>query len=42
MNRIREYIIENPAKWAGDEDNPENIIHRRGIRESPLQYKPPL
>jgi REP element-mobilizing transposase RayT len=42
MNRIREYIIENPAKWAGDEDNPENIIHYRGIRESPLQYKPPL
>ena len=24
LNRIREYIIDNPAKWAEDEDNPEN------------------
>lgn len=30
MNRIREYIIENPIKWADDKDNPANIIHRRG------------
>jgi len=26
--RTRRYIIENPAKWADDEDNPENIICR--------------
>jgi REP element-mobilizing transposase RayT len=25
LNRIREYIINNPAKWAEDEDNPLNI-----------------
>jgi REP element-mobilizing transposase RayT len=25
MHRIRRYIIENPAKWADDEDNPANI-----------------
>ena len=31
MNRIREYTIENPIKWADDEDNPDTIIHRRGM-----------
>ena len=25
LNRIREYIINNPAKWTEDEDNPLNI-----------------
>ena len=25
INRIRQYIIENPVKWAEDEDNPVNI-----------------
>lgn len=30
MDRILRYIVENPAKWAEDEDNPENIIHRMG------------
>jgi putative transposase len=30
MDRIREYIIVNPMRWADDEDNPANIIHRRG------------
>jgi len=29
LNRIREYIINNPAKWAEDEDNPLNIKNRR-------------
>ena len=24
LNRIREYIIYNPIKWADDEDNPQN------------------
>ena len=28
MNRIRTYIIENPAKWAEDEDNPANMDKR--------------
>jgi REP element-mobilizing transposase RayT len=30
MDRIREYIIENPMRWADDEDNPANITHCRG------------
>jgi REP element-mobilizing transposase RayT len=25
MNRIREYIINNPARWDDDEDNPVNV-----------------
>jgi REP element-mobilizing transposase RayT len=28
MNRIRQYIIDNPAKWAEDGDNPGNIACR--------------
>ncbi len=36
MNRIREYIIGNPARWAEDEDNPANIVHRRGEVSSPI------
>jgi REP element-mobilizing transposase RayT len=36
MYRICRYIIENPAKWAEDEDNPENI-HRSGMHAMPLQ-----
>jgi len=28
MDRIREYIMENPLKWAEDEDHPENIIRK--------------
>jgi REP element-mobilizing transposase RayT len=28
LNRIRQYIIDNPIKWADDENNPENIICR--------------
>ncbi len=30
MNRIRQYISDNPAKWGEDENNPVNIITRRG------------
>jgi putative transposase len=26
MNRIRKYIIDNPAKWVEDENNPVNIV----------------
>lgn len=25
LNRVREYIMHNPARWAEDEDNPMNI-----------------
>jgi len=24
LNRIREYVMENPANWDGDEENPAN------------------
>ena len=35
-NRIREYIINNPANWHDDENNPENIVFVcRGDRRSP-------
>jgi hypothetical protein len=27
LNVIREYIRDNPAQWALDRDNPENIRH---------------
>ena len=26
LNRVREYIRENPARWALDEENPENRV----------------
>ena len=25
LNRIRKYIVENPANWALEKDNPENL-----------------
>jgi len=25
LNNIREYVINNPANWAKDEENPDNI-----------------
>lgn len=31
MNRICEYIIENPIKWTEDEDNPDYIISSRSV-----------
>lgn len=33
MNRIREYIIDNPARWAEDEDNPacRGSINGKGL-----------
>lgn len=37
MNRIREYIIENPMRWADDENNPDTIIHRRGMAPTHTQ-----
>jgi len=35
MNRIRQYIINNPLQWESDNENPNNLV--RAIRESPLQ-----
>ncbi len=35
IDRIRQYIINNPAKWAEDENNPANINCRRGEVPSP-------
>ena len=29
LNRIREYIVNNPARWAEDEDNPVNLNRRQ-------------
>ncbi len=34
LDRIREYILENPVNWTSDEDNP------RGLREDPLHRGP--
>jgi len=48
INRIREYIIGNPAKWSDDENNPVNIIrgdaptrHCRGMAcHAPTHHVP--
>ena len=29
LNRIREYIVNNPARWTEDEDNPANLNRRQ-------------
>jgi len=31
LNLVRAYIINNPAQWSGDEDNPANTSQRRNI-----------
>jgi REP element-mobilizing transposase RayT len=28
LNRIRQYILENPAAWSNDEENPINALNR--------------
>ena len=35
MDRIRGYIIDNPAKWNDDEDNPANITCKGLINQTP-------
>jgi REP element-mobilizing transposase RayT len=30
LNRIRQYIRDNPARWAEDENNPERLKSCRG------------
>jgi REP element-mobilizing transposase RayT len=37
LNRIREYIITNPLKWAEDENNP--LHHVGAVREPPYKGK---
>jgi putative transposase len=32
LNRIREYIINNPAQWPEDENNPVNVNRRLAIQ----------
>lgn len=34
LNRIRQYIIENPLKWDMDSEHPNNIIRKRLNRKS--------
>jgi hypothetical protein len=29
LDRVREYIIRNPERWANDEENPDNPRARR-------------
>jgi REP element-mobilizing transposase RayT len=32
LNRISQYIVDNPARWSEDENNPANIVtHGRGM-----------
>jgi REP element-mobilizing transposase RayT len=35
LNRIRQYIAENPARWADDQDNPENWSRQGGFETRP-------
>lgn len=37
LNRIREYIINNPMQWELDENNPTNISVVGAVRELPLR-----
>jgi len=36
LNRIREYIANNPAKWAEDEENPGNVVDSVSRMDNPL------
>jgi len=36
LNRIRQYIMDNPLKWALDRENPHHDA--QVVRESPEQY----
>ena len=40
MNRIHKYIVENPAKWDKDENNPININRRGLINQTPTNTPP--
>lgn len=36
LNRIREYIANNPAKWAEDEENPGSVVDSVSRRGDPV------
>lgn len=36
LNHIREYIANNPAKWAEDEENPGNVVDSVSRRDDPV------
>lgn len=38
LNRIREYITNNPLKWEFDKENPNDGTHVRVVREPALQF----
>lgn len=38
LNRIREYITNNPLKWEFDKENPNVGTHVRVVREPALQF----
>ena len=38
LNRIREYIVNNPMQWELDRENPDVVA----VREPPLHREPPL
>jgi REP element-mobilizing transposase RayT len=42
LQKIREYINDNPAKWADDENNPANIIRRGMACHAPANIQCPL
>ena len=35
LNRIREYIVNNPARWQFDRENPNRIIVGAGLKPAP-------
>ncbi|MBI1885791.1 MAG: transposase [Chloroflexi bacterium] len=39
LNRIRQYIVDNPVHWADDPENPNNV---EAVREPPLDRGPPM
>jgi REP element-mobilizing transposase RayT len=41
LNKIREYIINNPAQWEFDRENPVGAIHESPLHESPLSKNEP-
>jgi REP element-mobilizing transposase RayT len=41
LNRIRKYIVENPLRWALDDENPARVDAGRGGRPAAPTTKPP-
>jgi len=39
LNTIRQYVADNPARWADDRENPDNV---GAVREPPLRGSPCL